>query len=213
MESRLLSRWRYCRRSVAIATEWQCFAKLVKSKIQLHEQPTVCAYLECCVHQVTAPSPDGVFHPKVWVLRFVDGDARILYRVICSSRNISTALQNILLILDGALSSRQNAFKLNHPLGDWLAQLPRLSLSQPLPEPLGARISQIQREIRRVEFENPEGLEVAGFCPLGIDGYKRSPFVDVRDRFSSSPPFLSSETLRDLTPTPGRGVLCLGRIL
>src|SRR4051812_35514808 len=54
-------------------------------------------YVEDAVHQVRAPR-DGVFHPKLTVLRYAaegptdaDGDdlTPVVYRVLCSSRNLT----------------------------------------------------------------------------------------------------------------------------
>src|ERR1700733_13198670 len=166
------------------------------------------AFLEDCVHQVTASDPNGVFHPKVWVLRFVgDNDEDVIYRVISSSRNITFDRSwDTVLVLDGTLRNRENAFRMNHPLGDFVAHLPELS-ERPLPKPLRLRIDQIQSEIRRVEFEDPEGLEIVRFWPLGIPGQKSWPFEASRDRFLVISPFLDKETLVDLSPIPGKSIL------
>jgi hypothetical protein len=45
-------------------------------------------FLEPCIYDVEAPDAEGVFHPKVWALRFVADDSAIRYRVLCLSRNL-----------------------------------------------------------------------------------------------------------------------------
>ena len=46
------------------------------------------AFLEPMVHQVKAPRPGHVFHPKLWVLRFANDDGEERYRLVCGSRNL-----------------------------------------------------------------------------------------------------------------------------
>lgn len=182
------------------------FCQAGEIKVPPREQ-RLFAYLEDCVHEVTAPNPTGVFHPKVWVLRFTGGDAGVMYRAICASRNITFDRSwDTLLVLDGHLRDRQNAFGMNHPLGDFVKHLPHLALQQ-VPAPVVARIDQIQREIRRVEFDQPDEMTIVAFWPLGIPGHQRWPFATARDRFLVISPFLAPGTLEALTPTAGRGVL------
>src|SRR5690606_38191949 len=55
------------------------------------------AYLESSVFGVLPPSEHGVFHPKLTVLRFVEGEQEndgapepaVRYRVLCASRNLT----------------------------------------------------------------------------------------------------------------------------
>jgi len=76
-------------------------------------------HLEKCVVQVCAPHEQGVFHPKVWVLRFVSDDGPVRYRLLCSSRNLTFDQSwDTLLALDGELTDRTNAIAANRPLSD-----------------------------------------------------------------------------------------------
>lgn len=182
------------------------FCQAGEIKVPPREQ-RLFAYLEDCVHQVTAQGPGGVFHPKVWVLRFTGEEREVIYRVICASRNITFDRSwDTLLVLDGQLRERQNGFARNHPLGDFIRHLPQLA-TEPLPESTKARIEQIEQEIRRVEFEAPESMELVAFWPIGIPNYRRWPFQECRDRFLVISPFLSADALNRLRPTNGRGVL------
>ena len=76
-------------------------------------------YLEGCVVQVQARKDDGIFHPKLWVLRFTrPADDEVRYRVLCSSRNLTFDRSwDTLLSLDGETTRRTNAFAENHPPG------------------------------------------------------------------------------------------------
>src|SRR5699024_4546122 len=46
------------------------------------------AFLEPMVHQVIPPA-GGLFHPKVWVMRFVSDEAEPMYRLLVLSRNLT----------------------------------------------------------------------------------------------------------------------------
>src|SRR3954451_19723924 len=49
------------------------------------------AFLEDAVHPVTPPRRGGVFHPKLWLLRFDPDDPRepVAYRLLVLSRNLT----------------------------------------------------------------------------------------------------------------------------
>ena len=47
------------------------------------------AFLEPIVHQVKAPRPGHLFHPKLWVLRYVHDDESERFRLVCGSRNLT----------------------------------------------------------------------------------------------------------------------------
>lgn len=165
------------------------------------------AYLEDCVHEVVAPDQKGVFHPKVWILRYSNNGERTRYRVLCASRNLTFDRSwDTLLVLEGDLRDRENAFRKNHPLGDFIAHLPKIS-KQPLSREVRTAVDKIQNELRRVEFEDPEGLKLVQFWPLGIPGYNQWPFENARKRFLIISPFVDSQTLLALTPTEGEGIV------
>lgn len=169
------------------------------------------AFLEPCVHQVVISA--GSFHPKVWVNRYesVDSETEVFYRVICSSRNITFDHSwDTMLVLEGRCrTDRQVGYSLNSPLGDFvnaLAELPQLSNEQ-LSESTKHHIATIQKEIRKVEFEPPENLDLVGFHPFGIPGYSRSKIPISRDRFLVVAPFVDDKTLKYFTPKDGKGIL------
>jgi hypothetical protein len=134
------------------------------------------AYLERCVVQVKAAHDQGVFHPKIWVLRFVREEEPVRYRFLCLTRNLTfDRCWDSLLSLEGTLLERTNAISANHPLGDFIAALPGLALT---PQPVAdrKRVEQMANEIRRVEFELPPGVDEIAFHPLGLKQFKRWKF-------------------------------------
>lgn len=157
-------------------------------------------YLERSIVEVAPPNSSGVFHPKVWLLRWRVPGAPVLYRVLCLTRNLTFDRSwDTLLVLDGELIDRKNAFGSNHPLGDFIAALPQLAVRQPLPERIRATVDRVQNEVRRVRFEAPEGFEEMRFWALGIPGASRWPFRGRIDRMLVISPFVSAPCLRRLT--------------
>lgn len=165
------------------------------------------AYLEHCVHEVLLGEGRGVFHPKVWILRFTDRDEVVIYRMICSSRNLTFDRSwDAVLVLDGALVARTNAYAKNHPLADFVQALPTLCPRTPDNAVL-TEIDRMQNELRRVNFEAPEAMEVMGFYPLGIPGYTSSPFRDRIDQMLVISPFLSASYVEKLGSLGKQSVL------
>jgi len=150
-------------------------------------------HLEKCVAQVCAPDERGVFHPKIWLLRFVGPEEAVRYRFLCASRNLTFDQSwDTLLVLEGELTDRVNAIAMNRPLSDFIAALP--SLVQPksdLSKDRGKLVARMADELLRVRFDLPEGVDAIAFHPLGVPGYDEfkapdriqralvvSPFVD-----------------------------------
>lgn len=161
-------------------------------------------YLERSVVPVRVPSnkkgESGVFHPKVWLIRYVADDAPVRYRLMCGTRNLTFDRSwDLVVRLDGELIDRTRAIGASKPLGEFISSLPQMALRPMLTEARSA-IEEMAAEVQRVRFETDEAEEVA-FWPLGIDGHRRLPFAPER---SSRPllvmaPFLSSTMLNRLT--------------
>jgi hypothetical protein len=155
--------------------------------------------LEDSVVEVSAPQ-GGVFHPKVWALRFIDEESAVSYRVLCLSRNLTfDRCWDTALVLDGELTRRTRGFAPNNPLGDFVDSLPGLAVAAVSPD-LRASCAQIAHELRRVRFTLPEGFDRLAFWAIGLDGERSAdwPFGgDVRRMLVVSP-FLAAEQLGDL---------------
>lgn len=64
-------------------------------------------YLETCVVEVSPEIPDRVFHPKVWVLRFVGDGGHVSYRLVCPTRNLTFDTSwDTVVVLDGKPTGR-----------------------------------------------------------------------------------------------------------
>jgi hypothetical protein len=143
-----------------------------EGQIHLPKQRSPLFYeLERVVKEVRAPNNRGIFHPKVWVLRFTPttkGDP-VLYRLLCLSRNLTYDRSwDTVLRLDGELLDRDLAIAANHPLGDFIKELPKRMIQQPAEDELRKTVSKLQDEVRRVRFTLPDGVEQVRFHPLGL---------------------------------------------
>ena len=148
-------------------------------------------YLEDSVIQVRAPR-GGVFHPKVWALRFQAADEPVRYRLVCLTRNLTFSRSwDTVLVLDGNVSNRRNAFFRNHALGDFIEGLPALA-TRTVDSEIGNAVAEIAREIRRVDFELPEGFSDLQFWPLGMRGKQHFPFPKNGAGFLVMSPFVGA---------------------
>ncbi len=161
--------------------------------------PPLVTFLEPCVYEVEAPDADGVFHPKVWALRFVGDDGAIRYRVLCLSRNLTfDRCWDTVVALDGELTDRSNAIAANHPLSRFVAALPRLAC-RPVARERRQSVARIADELRRVRFSWPEGFDEneCRFWAGGLDGKTVSPFKAREDKALIISPFISNSVVRD----------------
>lgn len=132
----------------------------------------VLAYVEESVHQVVPDKAGRVFHPKVWVLRFVSVDGDLRYRVLCLSRNLTFDRSwDTILALEGEAGSRPD--RSGKPLADFVRALPEL-------DPRGvagerrAGILELASELPNVVFTPPAPFQEIAFVPLGIKRYRRT---------------------------------------
>ena len=154
------------------------------------------------------PDADGIFHPKVWALRFIAEDGAIQYRVLCLSRNLTfDRCWDTVVALDGELTDRSNAIAANHPLADLMAALPSLA-RQALPRPRRQRVEKIADELRRVRFTWPEGFDEkeCRFWVAGLNGKIATPFGTRQDKALIVSPFISNTVVRDFLDHTARPI-------
>jgi len=170
-------------------------------------------YLEKCVVEVLAPNDHGVFHPKLWVLKFVNEADEVSYRVLCSSRNLTfDASWDTLLVLNGTLTDRKNAIAANRPLSDFISQLPGLARPGAIVSRAAAKfVAEVADELLRVKFENPADVTELAFHPLGIEGYTRFRGPERIQRSLVVSPFADAEGLR-LWSQEGSGHVVVSRV-
>ena len=111
------------------------------------------AMLESSVHPVRAPN-GGVFHPKIWVARFITDDGPPLLRVAILSRNLTFDRSwDVALASEATPKPRQKA-KPSRPLSDLLKKLPDLATEKLEPR-VADRMKALAEEIGRTRFPSP----------------------------------------------------------
>lgn len=168
--------------------------------------------LEPIVVQVRPPQGEGVFHPKIWLMRFAceASEEPIFYRFLCLSRNLTFDRSwDTVLRLDGFLEDRQKAFSRNHPLSDFISALPTLAVGQ-APTKVQEHVKLMADEALRVRFEPPEDFDDFEFLPLGIEGYAKRPKIRDCSRMLIVSPFLSDSVV-DILGEQGRKNVLISR--
>lgn len=150
--------------------------------------------LEGAIVEVRRTERRGVFHPKLWVMRFSSRDAPVLYRVLVSSRNLTFDRSwDVLLTLEGAAKVDREVPG-SAPLAEFVAALPGMAARRVTPE-LRRIIAGVARELRTVSFEKPPGCDRIVFHPIGHQGEPVWPFPDHADRALVISPFVKAECL------------------
>ena len=163
-------------------------------------------FLEETVIEVSAAHPEGVFHPKIWVLRYQKkGGENRLYRFLCLSRNITFDKSwDTILTLEGEV--RRRFFARNKPLSDFIRTLPELA-KKTLRKSLKDEILDIAEEIRHVDFKPPSGFEDFSFWPMGLLRYKHIPMNKDYWRIMIVSPFLTDSLLQRLATKNRKSIL------
>ena len=154
--------------------------------------------LEPVIAQVKAPR-GGVFHTKIWVLRFVepDSDNPPLIRFLVLSRNITYERSwDIALRLEGRPGRRFIAA--NRPLGEFLRSLPEIATGR-MPLSKKRQAAMLAEEVRKTVWELPEGFEKVSFHITGTTN--RSWMLPRSKRMAVISPFLTDDALLRLSGT------------
>ena len=173
-----------------------------ESRISVPNQNTrLYSLLEKVVVQVESPNENGVFHPKVWLLRFVadETDPQVVYRLLCLSKNLTFDRSwDTVLTLDGDLTNRRTGFKINRPLQQFFSRLPDLAKQKVSPK-IREQVEFMADEVSKVRFEPPSDFdEVSEFYAMGIPGYQAAPEFGDFHRLLVMSPFVSDDVLTGL---------------
>ena len=150
------------------------------------------ALIEDVVHPVTRPRPGHIFHPKVWVLRFLDRAGSPSYRLLVLSRNLTADRSwDVILWLDG--SPGEDSREGNAPLSHFVGSLADLAVT-PLPAERRAALTSLAEELRLVEWDLPQGVREARYHSIGLPGSR--PF-EVEEHFSGERALVVSPFVRE----------------
>ena len=150
------------------------------------------ALLENVIHEVRRPRPGHIFHPKTWVLRFRDENQAPSYRLLVLSRNLTADRSwDTILWLDGWRAGRINQG--SGPLARFVRRLLGLAVT-PLSPDRHAVLTELAEELRRVEWELPDGVRKVRFHPIGLPRARRFP---VDEHFRGYPKLVISPFVRE----------------
>lgn len=152
-------------------------------------------FLEEMVVEATAPG-GGVFHPKVWAIRFVGPDQdSAMYRLVVLTRNMTTDQSwDLSLQLEGTIVDRE--FEANRPLAQFFKKLPDLA-ARPTESGRREQTVRFADQLLRVRWELPDGFDELAFYLPGTKGFEWEP--PKAHRMAVISPFCSDEALRALT--------------
>lgn len=125
------------------------------------------SFLEPVLHAVRRPKPGHLFHPKLWVLRYLAEDSDdVRMRMIVPSRNLTGDRSwDLCLQLDGQLGG--DRLEGNRPIAELLGALPGLCLT-PLAQERAARLDDLADDVLRTQWEMPEHVDELYFDVLGL---------------------------------------------
>lgn len=174
-------------------------------QIALPGQNRLLPFLEGTIIPVGAPK-GGVFHPKIWVLRFAtpEGDS-VRYRLLCASRNLTFDRSwDTVLRLDQANTSDNGAVL--DGLGAFVRALPGLA-ARPMDDDQRKQVHELGRELEAVRFEPPPGVETMVFHAMGLSNEPSWPFPADADRLLVVSPFLDAAFLGRLPQSRDRSAI------
>ena len=166
--------------------------------------------LEPVIHPALALHQGMLFHPKVWVLEYADGDARS-YWMLCASRNLTNDRSwDLVVRLDGLATDE--ATEQSAPLASFVRALPAMSV-QPLPTRRVERIEALANAVSRVEWERPGDVRAVRFHPYGVPAIPVEPLHELFDGWGHGiiSPFVSDEGISRVIPPRSNSVRVLAR--
>jgi hypothetical protein len=177
-------------------------------QIALPVQTRMLPFLEHSVVPVRAPN-GGVFHPKVWVLRFHSQDGEtVRYRVLCASRNLTFDRSwDTVLRLDQADADDEGAAL--PALSSFVAALPGMAVL-PLVDSHAEALTGVAAELATVRFMCPPGVDHMTFHALGLTGEKTFSFPTRVRRLLIISPFLDG-TFLQRAPRASDGSMLVSR--
>ena len=163
----------------------------------------VFTWLEEAIVQCRAPR-GGVFHPKIWLLRYLGPDGAEALRLLCLSRNISFGRSwDLVLRLDADLSAGAPARSLDET-GPRVAGFVRGLLDEgvatgEVPASTRLLVERVAECAGRARFLPPEGFREVNVWPMGFGGTPMDR-PEAKARVLVCAPFIGAPMLRHWAP-------------
>ena len=165
--------------------------------------------LEKMVFPVTTSKRKGVakypsFHPKFWLIRYVDEKNNYLYRVVVLSRNLTFDRSwDVTFCMDGKKTSAETAK--NNPVGDFISYLIKQLPETDYATEKQKKMKSVIRELKNVEFSlDSKEFTDFDFIPFGIGNQygsdQKALYTLLEDSFHEAfimSPFLSSGIIKN----------------
>lgn len=153
----------------------------------------VLSYLEDMIIESESPR-GGVFHPKIWLLRFVNGKD-IVYRLVILSRNLTKDNSwDIALQLDGRVGKKRNSK--NAPIVYFLSSIVDRIQESELKNKKTQQMNKMIGDLNKVEWYLPEGFNEISFYFLDQGPYPWN--IHNNERLLIISPFCSDAVLEQL---------------
>lgn len=176
---------------------------------QMRTWRSVLTFAEDSVVQAVAPTPNRVFHPKIWLTRFADNRGRTKHRFLCLSRNLTFDRSwDTVLRLD-EVGDGESGGSDAAPLADFVRRLPDLATDDLAPERRDI-VAGLADSVEQVRFALPGPFNELQFLPLGLDPAEFWPIPDSADRLLAISAFLDKRTSQRLA-AGARDVVVLSR--
>ena len=161
---------------------------------QISKSTPLFGLLEEMVIEVKSPR-GGVFHPKVWAIRFVNSDrSKSILRLIILTKNMTTDQSwDLSLQLEGTIKRRKE--KNNKPLAHFFKILPSLTTGI-IEEGQREQAHRFSRDIHRTQWELPDGFDKLAFYLPGTEKFNW--VLPEANRMAVVSPFCSDEALQIL---------------
>lgn len=153
----------------------------------------VFSYLEDMIIETESPR-GGVFHPKIWLLRFINGKD-IVYRLVVLSRNLTRDNSwDIALQLDGHVGKKRNPK--NDPIIYFLLNTLNRFKDGELKHKKTQQMNKITRDLNKVQWCLPEGFNDIFFYFLDQSPYQWN--IQKNEKLLIISPFCSDAVLKKL---------------
>lgn len=178
-----------------------CQAGLISVPTQA---PDLAAFMEPMLHQMPRSRRGGLFHPKLWALRFRETDGRgVTYRLLALSRNLTLDDSWDMSVRLDSRSVADTPVPGNAPLTNLIRDLPGGAI-HPLASQRARRVRELADDLAHVRWELPESVESLTFHRGGA-GVPET--LNTHGSALIISPFVTDDVVRTLTPNANRRIV------
>ncbi len=166
--------------------------------------PKLAAFAEGCIAEV-APPAGRTFHPKIWVLRFVNDDGGRRHRFACLSRNLTGDRSwDTVLICDEDPHAEHTLDA--EPISTFVEELLERTV-RPLATVRREQLRELCESLRGARLALPNPFTEGRVVPLGTPSGDRWPLPETADTWAVISPFLDVTSVARLPRSGGERIL------